>query len=316
MTPVRPAVIRELLGGAIVLLMMGGQSLMAQSSPIPAPIASPDKLEFEVASVKPNKTGDPAGRTNVPLGPGTLFTPTGGRFSVVNYNLYAFIGFAYKLTGDQDQALQSQLPAWVFSDHFDIEARAAGNPSKDELRLMVRSLLADRFKLVIRSETRQAPIFALLLSKPGKTGPRLRPHPDDSSCKPAAPTAPITQIDLNGDGFPVICGGLVPMPHGAGRLYKFGARNVTMQFIANQLSIMGQLSRHVQDQTGLTGMFDFALEWSPELTAAQGANPDTENQPGPTFLEALGDQLGVKLVSQKGPVDVLVVDHIEHPSGN
>src|SRR5580658_5773098 len=100
MTPVTPSAIRVLLGGAIALVTVAGQSLTGQSSPIQAPITAPEKLEFEVASVKPNKTGDPAGRTNVPLGPGTLFAPTGGRFSVVNYNAYAFIGFAYKLTGD------------------------------------------------------------------------------------------------------------------------------------------------------------------------------------------------------------------------
>src|ERR1700735_1230340 len=139
LTP-KAANICVLVGAAIAVQMMAGQSLGGQSSPMHAPVAAPGSLEFEVASVKPNKTGNPASRTNVPLGPGTLFTPTGGRFSVVNYNVYAFIGFAYKLTGDQDQALQAQLPSWVFSDHFDIEARAAGNPTKDEMRLMVGSL--------------------------------------------------------------------------------------------------------------------------------------------------------------------------------
>lgn len=86
MTPAGPAVIREILRGAIVLQTMGGQMLTGHFTPARTPVGPADKLEFEVASVKPNKTGGSAGRTNVPSGPGTLFTPTGGRFSVVNYN--------------------------------------------------------------------------------------------------------------------------------------------------------------------------------------------------------------------------------------
>lgn len=104
------------------------------------------------------------------------------------------------------------------------------------------------------------------------------------------------------------------MPHGSGRISKFGASNVTMTFIANQLSIMGQLGRPVLDQTGLSGDFDFTLEWSPEPP-----NPQTvaaEPPPGPTFKEAVGEQLGLKLVSQIGPADFLIVGHVERPTGN
>jgi len=269
-----------------------------------------DRLEFEVASVKPNNTGDPVSRTNVPLGPGNVYTPTGGYFSAMNYPAAAFIAFAYKITGDQEQYLRSHLPDWVLTDRFDVEARAAGNPSKDEYRLMVRALLADRFKLVIRHEIRQTSVFAMVLSKPGKTGPRLRQHPEDFPCTTGATSA----LPPPEDGFPMLCSGLVPMPHGPGRISKFGASNVTMTFIANQLSIMGQLGRPVIDQTGLTENVDFSLEWSPE-----SPNPQTveaEPLPGPTFKEAVSEQLGLKLVSQTGPADFLVVDHVERPSGN
>lgn len=269
-----------------------------------------ERLEFEVASVKPNNTGDRVSQTNVPLGPGSVFTPTGGYFSAVNYPAMAMIAFAYKITGDQEQYLRAHLPDWVLSDRFDFEARAAGNPTKDEFRMMVRALLADRFKLAIHSETRQAPVVGMVLSKAGKTGPRLRQHPQDSSC----PTASAPALPIDDDGFPMICGGLYPLPHGPGRIAKFGASNVTLTFMANQLSIMGQLSRPVLDQTGLNGNVDFSLEWSPE-----SPNPQTveaEPPPGPTFKEAVSEQLGLKLLSQTGPANFLVVDHIERPSGN
>jgi uncharacterized protein (TIGR03435 family) len=92
-----------------------------------------------------------------------------------------------------------------------------------------------------------------------------------------------------------LCGGLVPLPHGPGQISKFGARNVTLGFIASQLSIMGQLVRHAIDQTALTGNFDFSLEWSPEPA---NPTPAADALPGPTFAQALGEQLGLKLVAR------------------
>jgi uncharacterized protein (TIGR03435 family) len=198
----------------------------------------------------------------------------------------------------------------VLHERYSMEARAAGNPTKDQFRLMMRALLADRFKLIIRHETRQAPIVAMTLAKAGQTGPRLRAHPAEKACT----TVPDWQNLAYDDGFPTLCGGLLPLPHGQGRVAKYGASSVNLTFIANQLSIMGQLGRPVVDQTGMSGNFDFTLEWSPE-----SANPSTaeaELLPGPPFKEAVAQQLGLKLVSQNGPADFLIVDHIERPSGN
>ncbi len=265
--------------------------------------AAPQDPAFEVVSVKPNNSGAALSTTNVPLGPGSVFTPTGGYLSIVNYPAMAFISFAYKITGDQEQYLRAHVPGWVLSDRFDIQARAAGNPNKDEMRLMMRSLLADRFHLVIRHETRQTPVFALLLVKPGKTGPELRHHPEDAPC-----------VTTSSNDMAALCGGLVPLPHGPGQISKFGARNVTMTFIANQLSIMGQLGRPVVDLTGLTGNFDFSLEWSPDSTAPQIGTPEV--LPGPPFAQALREQLGLKLSAETGPADFLLVDRIERPTGN
>jgi uncharacterized protein (TIGR03435 family) len=260
------------------------------------------KLEFEVASVKPNKSDAPPSSNN-PLGPGNVYSPYGGFFQAANFPLYTYIGFAYKIMGNQEQFLRPQMPAWVMTDRFDIQGRAEGNPDKDQMRLMMRSLLADRFKLAIHYETRQVPVFALVLSKPGRTGPALQPHANDSSC------ATVPQASQN--QFPVLCSGLFPLPPSAPGRVRFGARNVTMAFIANQVSAMGQLERPVIDRSGLAGNFDFALEWLLESGADQQADPSE-----PTFLEALKDQLGIKLESQKGPAEVIILDHVEHPSEN
>jgi uncharacterized protein (TIGR03435 family) len=274
--------------------------------------SAPPKLEFEVASVKPNKSDGPP-HANNPLGPGNVYSPYGGYFQAINFPLYVCILFAYKIMGNQEQFLRTQIPAWVMSDRFDIEARAEGNPDKDQMRLMMRALLADRFKLGIHFETRQVPVFALTLLKPGRTGPSLQPHPEDYPCSIVPDAA---QGQAAGQ-FPALCSGLFPLPPSAPGRQHIGARKVTMEFIANSLSAMGQLERPAIDRTGLTGNFDFALDWVPEPLAAQAAGPDLPpDTSGPTFLEALKDQLGVKLESQKGPAEVIILDHVEHPSEN
>ena len=273
--------------------------------------SAPDnKLEFEVASIKPHTLSEPVANTNVPLGPGNVFTPTGGYFHAINFPISAFLAFAYRITGDQEQYLRAHLPEWALNERFSVEARATGNPTKDEYRLMMRALLADRCKLAIRHETKQAPIVALTLIKARQTGPRLRAHPAEMACS----TVPDWQNPEFDDGFPLLCGGLLPLPHGPGRIAKFGASNVSLTFIANQLSMMGQLGRPVVDQTGLSGNFDFSLEWAPE--SPNPAAAEAEILPGPPFREAVAQQLGLKLVSQTGPADFLIVDHIERPSGN
>jgi uncharacterized protein (TIGR03435 family) len=210
------------------------------------------------------------------------------------------------------------LPKFVMSDRFDIEAHAGGNPTKDQMRLMMQSLLADRFKLAIHLETRQLPVFALVLDKTGKTGPQLQPYPDGTPCDSSQATgtgaAGGGPPQLVGGVFPVICGGYAGMPSSVPGRIHVGARNVTIQIIADQFpGLLNTIDRPVYDRTGLTGTYDFSLEFSPEVPP--GANFQAD-QSGPTFLEALKDQLGLKLESQTGPVDVYVVDHIEEPSPN
>jgi uncharacterized protein (TIGR03435 family) len=250
------------------------------------------------------------------LGPGSVYVSSGGHFSAINYPLATYIAFAYKIMGSQQISLVSQLPDWAATERFDIQARTDGNPAndtKDQMRLMMRALLADRFKLAMHTETRQGPIFAVVLSKAGKTGPLLRPHPNDSSCS-TVPPPPATQL---AGQFPVLCGGLVLMPPSAPGLTNVGARNVTMGFIGNQLIAMGGLDRSALDRTGLEGNFDFALEWAPNANGARPPGVEAQpDPPGPAFIDAVREQLGLKLESQRGPVEVLVVDHVERPSPN
>lgn len=276
------------------------------------------KMAFEVASVKQNTADQSARNSNISFGASDTFTPAGGLLSASNIPLIQYIFFAYKITAGRAQTVTSQLPKWAKADRYDIEARAAnGNPTKDQMRLMMQSLLADRFKLEIHYQTRQLPVFALVLDKPGKLGTQLRPHSEDSPCSAALPAAGPLQTVAG--GFPLLCGAAYFLPSAPGHL-RVGARNVAMEAIATSFVFsvdMSGINRPVLDQTGLTGKYDFAIEWTRDLIGAQPSSSTFQPDPtGPTFLEALKEQLGLKLESTTGPVDVLVIDHIEEPSPN
>jgi uncharacterized protein (TIGR03435 family) len=231
--------------------------------------------------------------------------------------LIQYISFAYKLTIEQYIAAQSQMPKWVNTDRFDIEAHGAGNPTKDQYRLMMQALLADRFKLAIHFETKVVPVLALVLDKPGKLGPQLRQHLDYPPCPTAIPsTGPVAIV---AGGFPEVCRKPVNMPASASGRARVGARDVSMRIIANSFSSLPSLGidRPVMDKTGLLGTFDYIIELTPQINGPLPPGSTFQPDPnGPTFLEALTDQLGLKLESTTGPVDYVIVDHIEEPSAN
>jgi uncharacterized protein (TIGR03435 family) len=294
----------------LLLYVFGATPVLLRAQPAP-------QLAFDVTSVKVNKSADQS-YSNIPLGPGDVYSSTGGRFTARGFPLVTYLFFAYKISGDQSQAVLSQLPGWATTDRFDIAAKTDGDPAKDtkdQMRLMLQSLLAERFGLKARSETKQVPVFAITLAKPGKTGPQLRAHPKDLPCSTAIPSAGEPGPDATVDGgFPAVCGGFLGTPPSVAGRFRMGARNVTMEFIDKHL-ISNFLNRPVIDRTGLSGTFDVVMEWTLEVNGPQGG--DVQADPtGPTFLEALGEQLGLKAESQKGPAQVLVIDHVDHPSEN
>jgi uncharacterized protein (TIGR03435 family) len=287
--------------------------------------AAGGKMAFDVASVKRTQTrGRPT--SNVPL-IGDAYAPTGGLFSATNTSLMNYMRFAFK---DIKLAYQATpdlagAPAWIRSDQYDIEAKAQGNPTKDQMRLMMQSLMADRFKLTVHHETRQLPVYALVQSKERKLGPQLRPDVGSCSSTPAdvqaldtAPRMPApAQSPASASEIPPIpCGVLIPVPASAPGRLRIAGRKVTLALLAEMApNPTSGVDRPVFDHTGLDGTFDVSIEWAPRLS---GPTPPgfTSDPDGPTFTEALQDQLGLKLAPQTGPVDVLVIDHVEQPSEN
>jgi uncharacterized protein (TIGR03435 family) len=274
--------------------------------------------QFEVASIKPNKAGD----NRVMLG-----VQPGGRFTATNVPLRLLIRNAYQL---QDFQIVGG-PSWMTSDRFDIVAKAesdgigdpfqserTGEPSRGQL--MLRALLKERFKLEAHFEDRDMPIYALVPARAdGKLGPQLKTSETDCDAIRAAgrgrgPGAPPPPGGPGDPGTPMRCGIRV----GPGNMAVGGS---SMAQVANSLAMFA--GRIVVDKTSLSGNYDFTLTWTPEQVAQRppGApEPLFNGVPidpnGPSLFTAVQEQLGLKLESQRGPVKVLVIDRVEHPTEN
>jgi uncharacterized protein (TIGR03435 family) len=329
---------------AIVLAIAPGSNalLHAQGAVPDWQKAAGGTQEFDVASVREDKTGAPS-HSNFSLDNGNawftvsekdVLAPNGTLFSSSSLPLLRYITFAYKLSGTEELALRMDywaglelhVPDWVRNDRYDIEARTSEPATKDQMRLMMQSLLAERFKLAVHWEAREVPVFGLVLATPGMPGPQLKPHPASDDC---ATTALPESSDSNGSGgaqgthtatpnaaLPIPCGMMARLPASAQGTHRFGGRNVTMKMLAESMPFqtgLATLERPLIDETGLTGGFDFSIEWTPPEDMGQ---PGDVGSFGAPFREALKKQLGLRLEPQKGPVEVLVIDHVEQPSAN
>jgi len=222
-----------------------------------------------------------------PNRPGKLFSVNGRNFSTINTTLNDLITFAYGVHARQITG----GPAWLESDKYDLAGipDKPGAPSQKQLKVMIQKLLADRFKLAFHNEKKELTVYAITLAK---TGPKLAKSQSGPNALPS-----------------MLFRGLGNLPVG----------NATMTDFAGLMQA-AVLDRPVVDQTGLTGHFDFTLNWAPDETqfSAMGAKvpPPADNDPRPNLFTALQEQLGLKLESTKAPVDVIVIDHVERPSPN
>jgi uncharacterized protein (TIGR03435 family) len=281
---------------------MGVAIMAAQESATQSRPSAPASPTFEVATVKANKSGELSQ---------FIRRQPGGRVTVTNMPLRQLIGFAYQLAEFQ----LTGGPPWMASDRFDIVAKMEGDPpavmpgsGPDALMLAMRALLADRFKLKIHRETREMDIYALVMAKPGGApGPALKPSATDCVAQAAArrnQPPPQGPPPMTG---PIQCG-IMGFP-GMIRFGGFPISQVTQM-------LAGQTGRMVVDRTGLTGNWDFELHFAAEQRGQPppGVNFPAPDPDAPSLFTALQEQLGLKLQSTKAPVDVTVIDSIEHPT--
>ena len=254
-----------------------------KSSPVPEwQTAAGGKMEFDVASIRPAQPGS-FFPPNINMDVDDTDLPPGGRLRA-DFPLRVYLEFAYKImpAPEQEQAMLSHLPNWVSEDKFVIQAKATSNPTKDQMRLMMQSLLADRFKLAAHFEMREAPALALVLLRPKQPGPRLRSHAEGLACDAkwiappdrSAPTVPPGE-------FVPECG-YTQVIDGPNHTVVPGSRNTTIEQIADYLASLGSFGRPLVDQTGLSGRFDFSLSW--QLEYSSPSNPGSDRRPDPWEL--------------------------------
>lgn len=237
--------------------------LIASVQAQPAPRVAPQS--FEVASVKPNPAGGDRRGFN---------TSPGGMFKATNVSLRLLISRAYGVP----EAQITGGPGWMDSETYDITAKADTplEMTREEARPSLQALLAERFQLRIHHETRQGPVYALVLAKGGS---KFQEHAGGGSSGISSST-------------------------GSGKAAIEG-RKAVMARLAEYLS--DQAGRPVIDNTGLNGEYDFRVEW---------ATDERPNSMGPSIFTALQEQLGLKLDATKGPIDYIVVERAEKPSAN
>lgn len=286
-------------------VFLGGQ-------PPPAPPWDAPHLQFEVASVKANQGGP--GRVGMRILP--------DRFTATNVPLrfliqQAYRASAYQLVGG---------PAWLTSGRFDITAKPPDGSRPDQTMLMLRGLLAERFNLKVHEETRETQVYALVLAhSDGSLGPKLSKSTDDcetilaerrAAARAGGPgPTPFAPPGPNEKPVCTISMRPTPVPNGA-PLLTFRGGGQPMQTLVGQISSF--LNKHVVDRTGLTGLYDFELQFSmraqmPLTTQLPGATPAAPIDEGPTMFEAVRT-LGLKLESERGPVEHLVIDSVEMPT--
>jgi bla regulator protein BlaR1 len=273
---------------AAYLLASAGAHAQSQSQP-----------KFEVTSVRPSNSADRRPFFNM------FNVPSGGQFTASNVTVRSLVRNAYNIKDFQIAG----GPSWTGSDLYDISAKPEGPTRPDQFGLMLQSLLADRFGLVVRRETKEMPVYALVVDK---SGPKFKDaHESD-------PVIPQLQ-------------GRTDLPNVEGR--RAGVSIIRRGRLTTQMTNMAGLAanlanivgRTVIDKTGLTGMYDLTVEWSPDenqvanfqsIGVPEGFGAPAPDWQGPTLFTALEEQLGLKLESQKAPVEMFQIERIERPTEN
>jgi uncharacterized protein (TIGR03435 family) len=248
-----------------------------EPTPPPKPMDPAADPGIEVATVKPSSV----------QAPGRLYTMRGDRLMAINVSAMNLITFAYDLHEQQ----VSGAPNWVSSDKFEIVAKpdTPGQPNINQMKLLFRKVLAERFQLKTHIEKRELTVYAMTL--------------------PANTTHKMTPSAAGGGNLPTL---IFP------RLGLLPARNATMAEFAQTLQ-GAVLDRPVVNRTGVEGRYDFTLDWMPDETqfSSLGGSPQQQPDNGkPTIYEAFQQQLGLKLERAKLPADVMVIEKLERPSDN
>lgn len=262
--------------------------------------AQPTTPKFEVASVR--RAAPPQVGTGVHDtargGPGTA-DPS--QVAYTNLRLKDLLLTAYGVKGYQIAG-----PEWLETERYDVIAKIPPGAPKEQFPLMLQDLLVERFKISLHHETKDLPLYELGVAK---SGPKLKSWRDPPNEQPIPQQVPGAPPSMGKDGFPVVQPGHFVATTVNGRV-RIAASKLPISRLAEMLA--NQLGRPVLDKTGLAGPYDYTLEFSPEgLAAGPAATTPAGDQDALSLLTAVQEQLGLRLTQRRGPVDVLVIDHVE-----
>jgi uncharacterized protein (TIGR03435 family) len=281
----------------------------AVSAPVPAFVQQP--TVFEVASVKPSAPGAPAGG---------IARPVNGMVRASGATLRQLVRYAYDIEPLQRRDPEPVGgPEWIDRDRFDIQARGPADLSFPDSRLLMRSLLADRFALRTRTETRDLPVYYLVMARDdARMGSGLRRSAIDCSAYSAILTATGRgaaakqagpQCGLSSGGAPAVAASLGitnTLPRGA----LMARGTATMTELLTVIARSPENDRRIVDRSGLTGTFDIDLHWVPARNGALTADPADVL----TIFTAVDEQLGLTLQPARAPTDVVVIDAAQRPT--
>jgi uncharacterized protein (TIGR03435 family) len=255
--------------------------------------------EFEVVSVKAVAPANARpGSFRMSGGPGSNEPQ---RFTAENAAFQNLVRLAYEL-----ETYQLVGPDWIQTQRYNVTARVPAGTSREQFRLMLQTLLTQRFALKIHWDSKEMPTYDLTVMK---SGPKLKESAPEGTNEPEQPDT-ASGIAVGPDGYPVLPAGNQPMFYmvPSGKAVR-RAHQETMDQTAKQISL--QLHSPVIDATGLKGKYDFTLHWMADTGRPQplAATPDADA--GPSLFQAVQQHLGLKLEVKKGSVKVLVVDHAE-----
>lgn len=269
-------------------------------------VASPATPKFDVVSIKPCRPGAASPDSSpgrLGIGCGILADIDNTGLIQVAYNRYA--------GGHMNSFRMIPIeggPEWIHSERYEIDAKSDGSPTILMMQgPMMQAILEDRFKLKIHRETRQGPVYELTL---GKGSPKLKPL-QEGKCTPVVIGQPLPKLGPDQR----LCRNMANIRGGV------DMEGGTLSTLAGLLGMA--LDRPVIDKTGITNLFEIQLVFSPDNSPARreasvdpGPPADATTADRPGIFQAIQEQLGLKLVPAKGPVDVLVIDHVEKPTGN
>jgi uncharacterized protein (TIGR03435 family) len=287
-------------------MLASGGLAQAHDAPAMWEMAAGGTQEFEVASVRPDD--GPFHSPSFPMSADDSFRDPHGLFHA-DFGLETYMEFAYKLwmTADQREVMLKGQPDWIKSQRFAIEGKAPEGTTKDQYRMMMQGLLAERFGLKVHFVPREEKVLEMVLVKSNKVGPQMTPHAQGAACDTKLASV-----------FPSSC--YVFMVHtqeGVPGMVQAGTRGSPMDLIGHLLSNLGEQSgeigRPVVDRTGVAGEWDIHFEWAQKFG---GGPPDPGMPTEPTLLEAIRDQLGLKFVPAKAVLQEMVLDAVREPTPN